>query len=61
MLQESIYQSMMVRFHIRREFLGAVLKTIRRVGSWSGLRWPLLRPKPPRLLGRKLSSRPSVY
>lgn len=52
MLQESIYQSMMVRFHIRREFLGAVI-TNNPPGQEllrTTLR-PLLRPRPPRLLG----------
>ncbi len=52
MLQESIYQSMMVRFHIRREFLGTVIKN--NPPGWQLVRTalrPLLRPKPPRLLG----------
>ena len=62
MLQESIYQSMMVRFHIRREFLGIVIKTIRRVGSWSGLRCDRCSDRSPLAFwDRKLSSRPSVY
>lgn len=62
MLQESIYQSMMVRFHIRREFLGTVIKTIRRVGSWSGLRCDRCSDRSPLAFwDRKLSSRPSVY
>jgi len=52
LLQECIYQSMMVRFHMRREFLGTVLKY-----SPPGERLirtalqPLLRPKAPSLLG----------
>ncbi len=52
MLQESIYQSMMVRFHLRREFLGTVLKENPpgRQLVRTALR-PLLRPGPPRLLG----------
>ncbi len=52
MLQESIYQSMMVRFHLRREFLGTVLKENPpgRQLVRTAFR-PLLRPGPPRLLG----------